>query len=61
MFGPALQFLPRIKEEALKWAQPISINQVTLEQSGLGGDAGVYGAGYLALKHIQPANYNQND
>lgn len=61
VFGPALQFLPRIKEEALKWAQPISINQVTLEQSGLGGDAGVYGAGYLALKHIQPANYNQND
>ena len=61
VFGPALQFLPRIKEEALKWAQPISINQVTLEQSGLGGDAGVYGAGYLALMHIQTDNYNQND
>jgi glucokinase len=50
VFGPALRFLDDIKSEAKKWAQPISINQVKLEGSMLGGDAGMYGAGYLALK-----------
>jgi len=50
VFGPALRFLDDIKSEAKKWAQPISINQVKLEGSMLGGDAGLYGAGYLALK-----------
>jgi len=51
VFGPALVFLPQIKAEAERWAQPISIKQVTLEASGLGGDAGIYGAGFLALKN----------
>lgn len=51
VFGPAVQFLDQIMEEARHWAQPISINQVTLEASALGSDAGLYGAGYLALKH----------
>lgn len=51
VFGPAVQFLDRIMLEARKWAQPISINQVKLEGSALGSDAGLYGAGYLALKH----------
>lgn len=49
VFGPALAFLNEIMHEAKKWAQPISINQVKLEGSKLGGDAGLYGAGYLAL------------
>lgn len=53
VFGPALQFLNAIGEEARKWAQPISITQVTLEPSGLHGDAAIYGAGFLALKNIQ--------
>ncbi len=53
VFGPALQFLPEIRREALKWAQPISFTKVTFEPSGLGSDAGVYGAGYLALKHLR--------
>jgi glucokinase len=52
VFGPALQFLPEIKKEAENWAQPISIHQYSLEGSGLGEDAGVYGAAYLALKNI---------
>lgn len=52
VFGPALKFLDEIFTEAKKWAQPISINQVKLEGSMLGGDAGLYGAGYLALKNI---------
>ena len=50
VFGPALQFLPAIQKEATKWAQPISMTKVKLEASGLGADAGLYGAGYLALK-----------
>ncbi len=52
VFGPAARFLERIMSEAKKWAQPISINQVKLEKSALGGDAGLIGAGYLALKSI---------
>jgi glucokinase len=53
VFGPAVQFLDDIFSEAKKWAQPISINQVTLEASILGGDAGLIGAGYLALRSIK--------
>ncbi|HEX5654634.1 MAG TPA: ROK family protein [Chitinophagaceae bacterium] len=49
VFGPALAFLDRIYAEAIKWAQPISIRQVQLEGSALGHEAGLYGAGWLAL------------
>jgi len=49
VFGPAWQFLDRIKNEARLWAQPISIMQVNLEVSTLGGDAGLVGAARLAL------------
>ncbi len=48
VFGPAAQFLDQIKQEAQRWAQPISIQQVSLEISTLGGDAGLIGAGRLA-------------
>lgn len=48
VFGPAADLLPLIREEAERWAQPISMKQVQLEVSALGGDAGLYGAGYLA-------------
>ena len=50
VFGPALKFLNEIHSEAKKWAQPISIQQVKLQDSALGNDAGLYGAGWLALK-----------
>jgi glucokinase len=50
VFGPALKFLDAIYDEAKKWAQPISIQHVTLEGAALGNEAGLYGAGYLALK-----------
>jgi len=50
VFGPALKFLDRIYDEAKKWAQPVSIKQVVLEGTALGAEAGLYGAGYLALK-----------
>jgi glucokinase len=50
VFGPGISFLPAIIKEASRWAQPISIRQVSIEGSALGGDAGVYGAGFLALQ-----------
>lgn len=50
VFGPAVQFLDRIMQESIKWAQPISIAQVRLESSSLKGEAGLIGAGYLAIK-----------
>jgi glucokinase len=50
VFGPALKFLDEIYIEAKKWAQPISIQQVRLEGSALGNDAGLYGAGWLTMK-----------
>jgi glucokinase len=50
VFGPGLKFLDLIFDEAKKWAQPISIRQVKLQGSLLGNDAGLYGAGLLALK-----------
>mgnify|MGYP002476909280 CR=1 FL=1 len=49
VFGPAAQFLDRIKTEAQQWAQPISMKQVALEVSTLAGDAGLVGAGRLAF------------
>jgi glucokinase len=51
VFGPALRFLPDIHKEAVKWAQPISIQKVELVRSRLEGDAGLFGAGFLALKN----------
>ena len=52
IFGPARSLIPSIGKEAAKWAQPVSMKRVTLDVSALGGEAGVYGAGYLALKNI---------
>jgi len=50
VFGPGLKFLDEIYLQAKKWAQPISIQQVKLQGSALGSDAGLYGAGLLALR-----------
>jgi glucokinase len=52
VFGPAVQFISAIKNEAGKWAQPVSIKQVSIESSALGTDAGLYGAALLALQKI---------
>jgi glucokinase len=49
IFGPATQFLDRIRAEARRWAQPIAIEQVRFVASELGSDAGLYGAGRLAM------------
>lgn len=52
IFGPGIPLIPEIKKEAAKWSQPVSINQVSIDASGLSGNAGVYGAGFLALKNL---------
>ncbi len=49
-FGPATRLLDDIYSEAKKWAQPISIKQVQIESSSLGGNAGLIGAGKLAIE-----------
>jgi glucokinase len=49
VFGPAARLTARIREEARRWAQPISIEEVVIEPSQLGPDAALYGAGRLAL------------
>ena len=49
VFGPAVQFKHQIYEEAAKWAQPISMQEVTMDVSFLGTQADLYGAGRLAL------------
>jgi len=53
VFGPGVQFLNRIYDEATRWAQPVSMRQVEFVPSALGGDAGLYGAAYLANKSVQ--------
>jgi len=52
VFGPGIPLIPAIVKEAARWAQPVSINQVVVEPSALGGDAGVYGAGFVALRSL---------
>lgn len=52
VFGPAARYLDRIRAEALRWGQPISTPQVRLAVSTLGGDAGLVGAGQLALRAV---------
>jgi glucokinase len=49
VFGPATRYLERIKAEAKRWAQPIAIEQVQFAGSTLGSDAGLFGAGRLAM------------
>lgn len=52
VFGPAVRFLEAIRDEARKWAQPISMGHVTFEASALQGTAAIYGAAFLALQSI---------
>lgn len=49
VFGPGVQFIGKILEQAQNWAQPISFGEVELVESALKGDAGLYGAGYQAI------------
>lgn len=53
VFGPATKLLKAIRGEAKNWAQPISMRRVKFESSLLGGEAGLYGAGFLALRSLR--------
>lgn len=46
--GAARELIPDIYQEALKWAQPISIKKTRFCASEVGSDAALLGAGYLA-------------
>ena len=48
VFGPAARYLPQIRAEAERWAQPVAYLQARIEVSALGQDAGLYGACRLA-------------
>jgi glucokinase len=56
VFGPAVKLIPAIRDEAARWAQPISAKQVSIEPCLLGPSAGLFGAGYLALQLLQRYN-----
>lgn len=47
VFDSAAPLIGEIVNEAKKWAQPISMNEVSVEQAGLGSEAAIYGAAYL--------------
>ena len=53
VFGPAAKFIPDIKKEAMKWAQPISMKHATIEASVLGTHAGLYGAACIAKQSFK--------
>ena len=55
VFGPAAGLLDGIRAEAARWAQPLSIRQVSIDVTSLGGDAVLFGAGALVLPSAPPA------
>ncbi len=61
VFGPAVQFLGRIREEATRWAQPISVRQVALRAAQLGDDAVLYGAACLVLPSQAHSSADSSD
>ncbi len=54
IFGPAVQFIPRIYKEACKWGQPISMKDVKFCGSEIQGEAALLGATALAIRSINP-------
>ncbi|MBX3240886.1 MAG: ROK family protein [Chitinophagaceae bacterium] len=60
VFGPATRFIPQIKKEAEKWAQPLSSRLYHLEASKTGQLAGVYGAARAALDLVSSQNKGKN-
>lgn len=52
VFGPAARWLPDIIREAKQWAQPISMQHVSVAASSFGPDAGLIGAACLAYQTL---------
>jgi glucokinase len=46
------RFLDSIRTKALAWAQPVAAQQVRIELTQLGEDAGLLGAAWLAWQHV---------
>jgi len=53
LFQAGRVLLNPIREEFKNWAQPLAAQKVRIELSGLGEDAGLYGAGKSAWEHCQ--------
>ena len=51
VFGPAVQYIDRIRAEARRWAQPIAMRDAVFCASEVGGDAALLGAAYLGILH----------
>lgn len=56
VFGPATRFIPQIRAEAARWAQPISMSRVKMEASRLGSDAALCGAARLGIGNALPVS-----
>ncbi len=52
IFGPATKLIPLIYQEALLWAQPISIRRAEFVPSELKGKAGIYGAAAMVWNQL---------
>lgn len=59
VFGPAGVLLDKILEESKKWSQPLAILEISLEVTTLDGDAGLIGAGYLAINRLNDQAYDK--
>lgn len=51
LFQAGKRLLEPVRKEFKKWAQPLAAQSVRIELSGLGEDAGLYGAGKLACDY----------
>lgn len=49
LFGPATQFIHRLREEMAKWTQPYCLKSVSLEPTTLGGSGSLIGAARMAF------------
>lgn len=54
VFGPAAAFIRRIYDEACKWGQPISMQDVEFCASELQGESALLGAAYMAIRATNP-------
>ena len=50
IFGPAVKYIEKVYDEATKWAQPIAIRQCRFAATLLPDNAGLYGAGVIAVR-----------
>jgi glucokinase len=53
LFQPDLRLLEPVRARVARWAQPLAAAAVRIEPSGLGEDAGLYGAAKLAWDSVR--------